>query len=91
MGAAIAKDPGWRRKKDADGMVEILEGLSPGEKVVTSGALFIDRAKQRLSGATSMNAVIAFAPRQRVPRYAPHQGSVGCSPQPPVPALRPQP
>jgi cobalt-zinc-cadmium efflux system membrane fusion protein len=27
-----------------DGMVEILGGLSPGEKVVTSGALFIDRA-----------------------------------------------
>jgi len=28
----------------ADGMVEILSGLSEGEKVVTSGALFIDRA-----------------------------------------------
>ncbi len=28
----------------ADGMVEILAGVSPGEKVVTSGALFIDRA-----------------------------------------------
>jgi cobalt-zinc-cadmium efflux system membrane fusion protein len=28
----------------ADGMVEILDGLSPGEDVVTSGALFIDRA-----------------------------------------------
>ena len=28
----------------ADGMVEVLGGLSPGEKVVTSGALFIDRA-----------------------------------------------
>ena len=28
----------------ADGMVEILGGLSEGEKVVTSGALFIDRA-----------------------------------------------
>src|SRR5438270_948348 len=28
----------------ADAMVETLEGLSPGEKVVTSGALFIDRA-----------------------------------------------
>src|SRR5271168_1607745 len=28
----------------ADGMVEILAGLSAGEKVVTSGALFIDRA-----------------------------------------------
>ena len=28
----------------SDGMVEILAGLSAGEKVVTSGALFIDRA-----------------------------------------------
>ena len=28
----------------ADGTVEILAGLSPGEKIVTSGALFIDRA-----------------------------------------------
>src|SRR6266851_5124007 len=28
----------------ADGMVEILSGLSEGEKVVTSGAVFIDRA-----------------------------------------------
>ena len=28
----------------ANGMVEILGGLSPGERVVTSGALFIDRA-----------------------------------------------
>jgi cobalt-zinc-cadmium efflux system membrane fusion protein len=28
----------------ADGMVGILEGLSAGEKVVTRGALFIDRA-----------------------------------------------
>jgi len=28
----------------ADGMVEILGGLSAGEKIVTSGALFIDRA-----------------------------------------------
>jgi len=25
-------------------MVEVLEGLKPGEKVVTSGTLFIDRA-----------------------------------------------
>jgi len=30
--------------RSADGMVEVLEGLSQGEKVVTSGALFIDRA-----------------------------------------------
>jgi len=28
----------------ADGTVETLAGLSPGEKIVTSGALFIDRA-----------------------------------------------
>jgi cobalt-zinc-cadmium efflux system membrane fusion protein len=28
----------------SDGMVEVLAGLSPGEEVVTSGALFIDRA-----------------------------------------------
>jgi cobalt-zinc-cadmium efflux system membrane fusion protein len=27
-----------------DGMVEILEGVVAGDKVVTSGALFIDRA-----------------------------------------------
>ena len=30
--------------RSADGMIEVLDGLSPGEKVVTSGALFIDRA-----------------------------------------------
>jgi len=30
--------------RSTDGMVEILAGLSPGEKIVTSGALFIDRA-----------------------------------------------
>ncbi len=29
-----------------DGMVEILSGLAPGEKIVTSGTLFIDRAAQ---------------------------------------------
>jgi cobalt-zinc-cadmium efflux system membrane fusion protein len=33
-----------RSGRIADGMVEILAGVSPGEKVVTSGALFIDRA-----------------------------------------------
>ncbi|MGC1886205.1 MAG: efflux RND transporter periplasmic adaptor subunit [Stellaceae bacterium] len=33
-----------RTGRITDGMVEILEGLTPGEKVVTSGALFIDRA-----------------------------------------------
>jgi membrane fusion protein, heavy metal efflux system len=30
--------------RSTDGMVEVVDGLSPGEKVVTSGALFIDRA-----------------------------------------------
>jgi membrane fusion protein, heavy metal efflux system len=33
-----------RLGRSADGMVELLSGLSPGEKVVTSGSLFIDRA-----------------------------------------------
>ena len=33
-----------RTGPSVDGMVEILAGLSQGEKVVTSGALFIDRA-----------------------------------------------
>ena len=33
-----------RTGRIADGMVEVLAGLAPGEKVVTSGALFIDRA-----------------------------------------------
>ena len=28
----------------SDGMVEVLDGLSAGEKVVTSGTVFIDRA-----------------------------------------------
>jgi cobalt-zinc-cadmium efflux system membrane fusion protein len=27
-----------------DGMIEVLAGLNPGEKVVSSGAVFIDRA-----------------------------------------------
>jgi cobalt-zinc-cadmium efflux system membrane fusion protein len=30
--------------RTTNGMVEVLEGLKPGEKVVTSGTLFIDRA-----------------------------------------------
>jgi len=30
----------------ADGMVQVISGLSPGERVVTSGSLFIDRAAQ---------------------------------------------
>ena len=46
----VAQDDGTiaarsiRTGRIADGMVEILAGVSPGEKVVTSGALFIDRA-----------------------------------------------
>jgi len=30
----------------SDGMVEVSAGLAPGEKVITSGTLFIDRAAQ---------------------------------------------
>jgi cobalt-zinc-cadmium efflux system membrane fusion protein len=33
-----------RTGRVSDGMVEVLEGVSPGERVVTRGALFIDRA-----------------------------------------------
>jgi cobalt-zinc-cadmium efflux system membrane fusion protein len=33
-----------RLRRTADGMVEVLAGLSAGEKVVTSGTVFIDRA-----------------------------------------------
>lgn len=33
-----------RAGRSRDGMVEIVSGLQPGEKVVTSGTLFIDRA-----------------------------------------------
>jgi cobalt-zinc-cadmium efflux system membrane fusion protein len=46
----VAEDDGTiaarsiRTGRIADGMVEILAGVSAGEKVVTSGALFIDRA-----------------------------------------------
>jgi cobalt-zinc-cadmium efflux system membrane fusion protein len=46
----VAEDDGTiaarpiRTGRIADGMVEVLAGVSPGEKVVTSGALFIDRA-----------------------------------------------
>ena len=36
--------PFSRLGRSADGMVEILNGLPAGAKVVTSGALFIDRA-----------------------------------------------
>jgi cobalt-zinc-cadmium efflux system membrane fusion protein len=36
-----------RTGRIADGMVEVLAGVSPGEKVVTSGALFIDRAASK--------------------------------------------
>ena len=33
-----------RTGRTSGGMVEVLAGLSPGEKVVTSGTVFIDRA-----------------------------------------------
>jgi cobalt-zinc-cadmium efflux system membrane fusion protein len=33
-----------RTGRSSDGMVEVLAGLSAGEKVVTSGTVFIDRA-----------------------------------------------
>jgi cobalt-zinc-cadmium efflux system membrane fusion protein len=33
-----------RTGRISDGMVEVLEGVQPGERVVTRGALFIDRA-----------------------------------------------
>jgi cobalt-zinc-cadmium efflux system membrane fusion protein len=33
-----------RTGRTSDGMVEILSGLAAGEKVVTKGSIFIDRA-----------------------------------------------
>jgi cobalt-zinc-cadmium efflux system membrane fusion protein len=30
--------------REVDGVVQVLDGLKPGDKVVTSGAVFIDRA-----------------------------------------------
>ncbi len=35
-----------RAGKTLDGMVEALSGLRPGDRVVTSGSVFIDRAAQ---------------------------------------------
>jgi cobalt-zinc-cadmium efflux system membrane fusion protein len=35
-----------RTGRIANGMVEVLEGLRPGERIVTRGSLFIDRAAQ---------------------------------------------
>jgi cobalt-zinc-cadmium efflux system membrane fusion protein len=35
-----------RAGKIVDGTVEILEGLRPGDRVVTTGSVFIDRASQ---------------------------------------------
>jgi cobalt-zinc-cadmium efflux system membrane fusion protein len=32
--------------RTSDGLIEVLSGLQPGERVVTSGSLFIDRAAQ---------------------------------------------
>jgi cobalt-zinc-cadmium efflux system membrane fusion protein len=33
-----------RMSRVHDGMVEVRDGLKPGEQIVTSGAVFIDRA-----------------------------------------------
>ena len=33
-----------RTGRSSDGMVEVLAGVSAGEKIVTSGTVFIDRA-----------------------------------------------
>lgn len=35
-----------KKGRVSDGMVEVLDGVKPGEKIVTSGTLFIDRAAQ---------------------------------------------
>jgi cobalt-zinc-cadmium efflux system membrane fusion protein len=35
-----------RTGRSNNGMIEVLEGLKPGEKIVTRGSLFIDRAAQ---------------------------------------------
>jgi len=32
-----------RTGRDNDGLVEVLDGLKPGERVVTKGGLFIDQ------------------------------------------------
>ncbi|HXZ96408.1 MAG TPA: efflux RND transporter periplasmic adaptor subunit [Burkholderiales bacterium] len=48
----VARDDGTiasrsiRTGRNSDGMVEVSSGLNPGENVVTSGTLFIDRAAQ---------------------------------------------
>lgn len=48
----VARDDGLialrpiRAGRKLDGLVEVLEGLRPGDKIVTSGTLFIDRAAQ---------------------------------------------
>jgi cobalt-zinc-cadmium efflux system membrane fusion protein len=35
-----------RPGRSLNGMIEVLDGLKAGEKIVTSGALFIDRAAE---------------------------------------------
>ncbi len=55
--------------RTSDGKVEVLSGLKPGEKVVTGGSLFIDRAAKgdvARDPARVMNAIIVFALKQRV-------------------------
>jgi len=41
---ALPSKAGGTTVRTTDGMVEVRAGLSPGEKVVTSGTVFIDRA-----------------------------------------------
>ena len=56
-----------RTGRIADGLVEVLADVSGGEKVVTSGASFIDRAASNdCADQSGINAVIASALRQRV-------------------------
>jgi cobalt-zinc-cadmium efflux system membrane fusion protein len=39
-----------RTGRTESGLVEVVEGLKPGERVVTSGTLFIDREVKRVAG-----------------------------------------
>ncbi|WP_354682458.1 efflux RND transporter periplasmic adaptor subunit [Cupriavidus necator] len=54
--------------READGMVEVLDGLKPGQKVVTSGQFLIDSeaslrgSAQRLAAPSAASAAAAAAP-----------------------------